>query len=184
VPPIRPVKGQLLHLRDPAGEERPSRDDALPTPGEPLVTRNIWGLEVYLVARADGRMVVGATVEERGFDTTVTAGAVHELLRAAIELVPDVAELQLTETVAGLRPGTPDNAPLLGPTGLPGLILATGHFRNGVLLTPVTAEVIAAYLTDGVLPDLARPFSPDRFSVTTPSLRPSLRPPLRQGLPA
>lgn len=147
--PVRPVKGQLLHLKGP--------QDAL------LTQHNVRGLEVYVVTRADGRVVVGATVEERGFDEVVTAGAVHDLLRAAYELLPGIAELELTETVAGLRPATPDNAPLLGPGALPGLVLATGHYRNGVLLAPVTAYAIADYLCTGRVPESIAPFSPLRF---------------------
>ncbi len=150
VPPIRPVKGQLLHLRGP-GEA-------------PLIQRNVRGLEAYVVSRGDGRVVVGATVEEHGFDTTVTAGGVHDLLRAAVELLPEVTELELTETVAGLRPGSPDNAPLLGPTALDGLVIASGHYRNGILLVPVTAEAIALVLAGGPVPDLIAPFSPGRFA--------------------
>jgi glycine oxidase len=149
LPPVRPVKGQLLHLRGPAEP--------------PLATGNVRGLDVYLVPRADGRLVVGATVEERGHDTTVTAGAVADLLRDAIELVPDVAELELTETVAGLRPGSPDNAPLLGQAGPGGLVVAAGHYRNGVLLTPVTAAGITELLIGGKVPDLLVPFGPERF---------------------
>jgi glycine oxidase len=106
-----------------------------------------------------GELVVGATTEERGWDTTVTAGGVYELLRDAHELVPGLTELALVETRAGLRPGTPDNAPLLGPTRLPGLQLATGHYRNGVLLAPLTGEVLAHSLTTGKLPGFAEPFS-------------------------
>ena len=104
----------------------------------------VRGSHVYLVPRENGELVVGATSEELGWDTTVTAGGVYELLRDAHELVPGITELPLTETRAGLRPGSPDNAPLLGPTALPGLHLATGHYRNGVLLTPVTGDVLAA----------------------------------------
>jgi glycine oxidase len=148
LPPVRPVKGQLLQLRGPA-------DD-------PLCRRNVRGLEVYVVPRADGRVVVGATVEEQGFDTRVTAGAVHDLLRAALELLPDVAELELVETVAGLRPGSPDNAPLLGPAGVDGLVVATGHYRNGILLAPVTAETVAELLAGGRVPAAIAPFSPAR----------------------
>ena len=103
----------------------------------------VRGSDVYLVPRENGELVVGATSEELGWDTTVTAGGVYELLRDAHELVPGITELPLTETRAGLRPGSPDNAPLLGPTALPGLHLATGHHRNGVLLTPVTGDVMA-----------------------------------------
>jgi glycine oxidase len=150
LPGVRPVKGQLLHLRGPASE--------------PLCQRNLRGLEVYVVPRADGRVVVGATVEEQGFDTRVTAGAVHDLLRAALELLPDVAELELVETVAGLRPGSPDNAPLLGPAGQDGLVVATGHYRNGILLTPVTAASVAELLATGKAPEVIAPFSPGRFA--------------------
>ncbi|HEV2894465.1 MAG TPA: glycine oxidase ThiO [Actinomycetota bacterium] len=150
LPPVRPVKGQLLYLRGPADQ--------------PLCQGNVRGLEVYVVPRGDGRVVVGATVEEQGFDTQVTAGAVHELLRAALELLPDVAELELTETVVGLRPGSPDNAPMLGPAGPEGLVVATGHYRNGILLTPVTADAIAELLATGQVPEMIAPFGPARFA--------------------
>ncbi|WP_030756556.1 glycine oxidase ThiO [Streptomyces griseus] len=154
VPPVRPVKGQVLRLR-------------IPAPYAPFLSRTVRavvrGSHVYLVPRENGELVVGATSEELGWDTTVTAGGVYELLRDAHELVPGLTELPLTETLAGLRPGSPDNAPLLGPSALPGLHLATGHYRNGVLLTPVTGDVMAEVLTTGALPDEARPFSPRRF---------------------
>jgi glycine oxidase len=150
LPPVRPVKGQLLYLRGPADQ--------------PLCSRNVRGLEVYVVPRGDGRVVVGATVEEQGFDTRVTAGAVHDLLRAALELLPEVAELELAETVVGLRPGSPDNAPMLGPAGPDGLVVATGHYRNGILLTPVTADAIAELLASGRVPELIAPFGPERFA--------------------
>ncbi|CAD55293.1 glycine oxidase ThiO [Streptomyces violaceoruber] len=154
LPPVRPVKGQVLRLTMPR------------TPG-PLLNRTVRavvrGNHVYLVPRESGELVVGATSEELGWDTTVTAGGVYELLRDAHELVPGITELPLTETRAGLRPGSPDNAPLLGPTALDGLLLATGHYRNGVLLTPVTGDVMAEALTGGELPDVARPFGPRRF---------------------
>ena len=152
---MRPVKGQLLYLRGSASE--------------PLCSRNVRGLEVYAVPRGDGRVVVGATVEEQGFDTRVTAGAVHDLLRAAMELLPDVAELELLETVVGLRPGSPDNAPMLGPAGPQGLVVATGHYRNGILLTPVTADAIAGLLATGRVPDLIAPFAPGRFRGGVPT---------------
>jgi glycine oxidase len=148
--PVRPVKGQLLYLRGPADR--------------PLCSRNVRGLEVYVVPRGDGRVVVGATVEEQGFDTRVTAGAVHDLLRAAMELLPDAAELELVETVVGLRPGSPDNAPLLGPAGPEGLVVATGHYRNGILNTPTTADTIAELLATGQVPEMIAPFSPGRFA--------------------
>jgi glycine oxidase len=148
---LRPVKGQILRLRGPA-----------------LLGRTVRGLvrgaSVYLVPRADGEVVVGATVEEQGFDTAVTAGAGYELLRDALELVPALSELELTEISAGLRPGTPDNGPLLGPAYLDDLVLATGHYRNGVLLTPITADAITAALTDVEPPPVAAPFHPARFA--------------------
>ena len=133
-PPVRPVKGQLLHLRGPA-EAR-------------LATRNVRGLDAYIVTRPDGRVVIGATVEERGFDERVTAGGVHDLLRAGFELLPGVTELELIETSVGLRPGTPDNAPILGKTEVEGLVVATGHYRNGVLLAPLTATLVADLILD------------------------------------
>ncbi len=149
LPPVRPVKGQLLHLRGPA----------------PLATRNVRGLDCYIVSRPDGRVVVGATVEEQGFDVTPTAGAVGDLLLHARELLPEIAELDFVEVAVGLRPGTPDNAPLIGPApGLEGLVLATGHYRNGVLLTPITADLVVELLDTGKLPDQAAPFAPDRFT--------------------
>ncbi|MET0832861.1 MAG: glycine oxidase ThiO [Actinomycetota bacterium] len=155
LPPVRPVKGQLLYLRGPADQ--------------PLCSRNVRGLEVYVVPRTDGRVVVGATIEEQGFDTTVTAGAVADLLRAALELLPDVAELELAETVVGLRPGSPDNAPMLGPAGPDGLVVATGHYRNGILLTPVTADAIAELLATGRAPEMIAPFAPGRFTGRVPT---------------
>ncbi|EFL31533.1 glycine oxidase ThiO [Streptomyces viridochromogenes DSM 40736] len=158
LPPVRPVKGQVVRL-------------TMPERHGPFLSRTVRavvrGSHVYLVPRASGELVVGATSEETGWDTTVTAGGVYELLRDAHELVPGITELPLTETRAGLRPGSPDNAPLLGPTGLEGLLLATGHYRNGVLLTPVTGDALAHALTTGELPEEARPFTPKRFSTVT-----------------
>ncbi|MGK5553760.1 glycine oxidase ThiO [Actinomadura kijaniata] len=151
VPPVRPVKGQVIRLRAPVPFLRRS-------------TRGlVRGFSIYLVPRGDGELVVGATQEELGFDTRVTAGGLWELLRDARELVPGVTELEFVEVSAGLRPGSPDNAPVMGPTALPGLVLGTGHFRNGVLLTPVSADVLAAALLDGAVPEVGRPFTPDRF---------------------
>lgn len=157
VPPVRPVKGQVLRL-------------TVPRAYAPFLSRTVRavvrGGHLYLVPRENGELVVGATSEEMGWDTTVTAGGVYELLRDAHELVPGITELPLTETRAGLRPASPDNAPLLGPTALPGLLLATGHHRNGVLLTPVTGDAMAHALTTGELPEAARPFTPGRFAST------------------
>ncbi|GID26452.1 glycine oxidase ThiO [Paractinoplanes brasiliensis] len=147
--PIRPVKGQVLRLR-----------------GEPGLLRHVLnasvdGREVYIVPRADGEVVVGATQEERT-DRLVTAGGVHELLRAALDLVPGLAELELTETTVGHRPGTPDNAPLLGRLD-DRVVVAAGHFRNGVLLAPVTADIVAGLVLDGADDPMSADFSPRRF---------------------
>jgi len=136
--PVRPVKGQIMRLRDPAG------------PG--LLTRVVRYEGGYIVPRGDGRYVLGASVEERGFDLEPTAGAVYELLRDASELVPGIDELRIEELSVGLRPGSPDNVPRIGAGALDGLIWATGHYRNGILLAPVTAEIVVQALVGaGVL---------------------------------
>jgi glycine oxidase len=152
-PPVRPVKGQILELRAPGGE--------------PPCGRIVASEQIYLVPRPDGRLIVGATTEERGFDTTVTAGGVHELLREAYRLLPDVAEMELVEAMAGLRPGTPDNLPLIGPGALEGLVLACGHYRNGILLAPLTGDAVADLLHTGQLPGSVAPANPvsSRFGV-------------------
>ena len=134
------------------------------SPDQPVCERIVASERVYLVPRADGRLIVGATVEERGFDIQVTAGGVHELLREAYRVLPDIAELELVETLAGLRPGTPDNAPLIGPGALDGLVLATGHYRNGILLAPITAEAVAALLAREPLPPEVQAAHPGRFA--------------------
>jgi glycine oxidase len=148
--PVRPVKGQVLRLRDPRG------------PG--LVERTIRGGEAYLVPRADGAYVLGATVEERGWDIAPTAGGVYELLRDMSELVPGVLELEIEELLAGLRPATPDNVPAIGPGALDGLVWAAGHYRNGILLSPVTADLVAGALTGEPMPGWAAPADPRRFA--------------------
>ena len=156
-PPVRPVKGEIVTLRGPAEE--------------PVCERIVAGDRVYMVPRADGRLIVGATVEEKGFDATVTAGGVHELLREAYRLIPEIAELELAGTTAGLRPGSPDNAPLIGASATEGLLVATGHFRNGVLQAPLTADCIAALLSGEDPPIDLTPFSPERFA-GSPAERP------------
>ncbi|HJQ44518.1 MAG TPA: glycine oxidase ThiO [Jatrophihabitantaceae bacterium] len=156
-PKVRPVKGQVLRLR-------PSR----PVLGR-VVRALIKGVPVYLVPRRNGDVLVGASLEEVGFDVRPRAGAVYELLRDAQTAVPEFADAELVDVSTGLRPGSPDNAPLVGPSPIPGLVYATGHYRNGILLTPITADGIAAYLADGELPEALQPFSPARFAteVTT-----------------
>src|SRR5579875_177500 len=159
---VRPVKGQLLRLRHPAG---------MP----PVLTRTIRatvrGMDVYLVPRADGELVVGATQEERGPDRTVTAGAVHDLLRDALLVLPVTSKLVLAETCAGLRPGTPDNGPAVGGFGVGGLLLATGHYRNGILMSPVTADAVVALLTGRRPAAEWEPFTPARFLAVTAEAR-------------
>jgi glycine oxidase len=148
-PPVRPVKGEILTLRGDAAQ--------------PVCEHLVASERVYIVPRPDGRVIIGATVLERGFDTQVTAGGVYELLREAYRALPDVAELELAEAVAGLRPCTPDNAPLIGPSGLDGLVLATGHFRNGILLAPATAEAVTAILAGETPDSRVAAFAPARF---------------------
>jgi glycine oxidase len=135
---------------------------------DPILSRairaGVRGKDVYLVPRRNGEVVIGASVEEAGFSTAVRAGAVFELLEAAVAVVPAVAELELVETLSRLRPGSPDNLPILGTTSVPGLVLATGHYRNGVLLTPITAEAITAVLCGHELPAVAAPFTLARFT--------------------
>jgi glycine oxidase len=144
--PIAPVKGQTLRLRGP-----------LPA------TRIIRSEHVYVVPRASGETVIGATIEDAGFDTTVTEAATETLLRQAIRAVPAVAELELVEAIASLRPATPDNGPLIGEWE--GLLVASGHYRNGILLAPVTAEAVAALLAGEAPPPEAAPFDPRRFDL-------------------
>jgi glycine oxidase len=152
-PPVRPVKGQILTLRQP--------------PGEPLVSRTLRGLvrgsSIYLVPRDDGRVAVGATVEERGWDGRPTAGGAYELLRDALALVPGLDDAELVAVRTGLRPGSPDDLPMVGPGGAAGLVVATGHHRNGILLTPVTAEAVAATVLGEPLPAEVAPCDPRRF---------------------
>jgi glycine oxidase len=146
--PVRPVKGQIMRLRDPAGQD--------------LVTRTIRTREGYLVPRGEGRYVLGATVEERGWDTAPTSGATLELIRDLAEVVPGVLELEIEELGAGLRPGTPDNLPIIGSAA--GVVWATGHYRNGVLLADVTAEAVVSVLAGDGLPAWAAACDPARFA--------------------
>jgi len=156
-PPVRPVKGEILRLHGHPPLPAPTRS----------VRALVNGSDMYVVPRADGEIVVGATVQDAGFDTTVRVGAVRELLRDARTVLPVIDEYRLVETTAALRPGSPDNAPMIGKTSVDGLVVATGHYRNGILLAPVTADLVAAAMTatdtesDRALLDLV---SPRRFA--------------------
>jgi glycine oxidase len=152
---VRPVKGQLLRLRHP---------DGVPPVISHTIRAIVRGTDVYLVPRAGGELIVGATQEERGPDQTVTAGAVHDLLHDAMSVLPVTSELVLAETCAGLRPGTPDNGPVVGWCGPDGLLLATGHYRNGILMSPVTADAALALLTGQAPAPEWEPFTPQRFT--------------------
>jgi glycine oxidase len=150
LPPVRPIKGQMLAL---------SMD-----PATPLLRHVIWLPRGYLVPRLDGRLIVGATVEERGFDDRLTAGGMLALIEGAWRAVPGIEELPVAETWVGFRPGSRDDAPMLGPSGIDQFVVATGHHRNGILLTPITAKVISDYVLTGRLPKVVTPFAPDRFN--------------------
>jgi glycine oxidase len=148
--PVRPVKGQVLRLRDPRGAG--------------LLERTVRTREAYVVPRADGRYVLGATMEERGFDTVPTAGGLFELVRDVSEVVPGVLEMEVEEVLAGLRPATPDNLPVIGRGALDGLFWATGHHRNGILLSGLSGELAAAALVGEPLPEWAAAADPARFA--------------------
>ncbi len=149
LPPVHPVKGQMLALRM--------------DPEAPLLRHVLWAGGGYLVPREDGRLVVGATTEHRGFDARQTAGNLLSLLATARTALPASADLEIEETWVGFRPGSPDHAPILGPSGLDGLVLATGHGHNGILMTPATADLMSGYLSTGELDPILRPFAIDRF---------------------
>jgi len=151
-PPVRPIKGQMLALRMDAAA--------------PLVTHVVWAPGAYLVPRRDGRLLVGATVEEKGYDTSLTAGGMLTLLEAAWRAIPAVEELPIEEMWVGHRPGSRDDAPILGAAPIRGLVYATGHHRNGILLAPVTADAIARLVLDGLAEPLIRPFGIERFIPT------------------
>jgi glycine oxidase len=170
LPPVRPVKGVILRLGG--------------STAHPLIPCTVRGLvhgrAVYLVPRDDGSMVVGATSEESGLDVAARAGDVHSLLDDARTLVPDLDHLELLETGAGLRPGSPDNAPFIGWTAVAGLAVAAGHFRNGILLTPLTARTVAALVSGGPVPEAMAPFGPGRPGLTS---APGARGGFRGGVP-
>ena len=149
-PPVRPLKGQMIALRM--------------NPAAPPVTHVVWAPGVYLVPRLDGRLLLGATVEEKGFDADLTAGGVLSLLEAAWRAVPSIEELPIDEMWVGHRPGSRDDAPILGASQVKGLVYATGHHRNGILLAPVTADSIARLVLEGVVDETIRPFGMERFA--------------------
>jgi glycine oxidase len=149
-PPVRPVKGQMLALRT--------------DPQQPLLRHVLWAPKGYLVPKADGRLIVGGTVEERGFDPDLTAGGVLALLEAAWRAVPAIEELPIDDLWTGFRPTSRDDAPILGPTPIEGLFVATGHHRNGILLTPLTALTVSEAILSGRLPEAIREFTIDRFA--------------------
>jgi glycine oxidase len=155
---VRPVKGEVLRLRPRPGVVPPSRS----------LRAVVQGYVVYLVPRESGELVVGATMQEAGFDTTVTAGGVYALLRDARAVLPSVDEYELAEAIAGLRPGSRDNTPIIGPIGPAGLIAATGHHRNGILLAGITADAVTDLLRDGKLPEYAWAADPARFREVAP----------------
>ena len=148
-PPVRPLKGQVLTLRMDAAA--------------PLISHVVWAPGAYMVPRRDGRLIVGATVEEKGFDEMITAGGVLTLLDAAWRAVPAVEELPIEEMCVGHRPGSRDDAPILGRGPLEGLFYATGHHRNGILLAPVTADAMARLILDDVVEPAIKPFGLERF---------------------
>ncbi len=149
LPPVYPLKGQMLALQM--------------DPKHPILTHVLWTPRVYLVPRKDGRLVIGATMEDRGFESLQRAGSVLHLLRETFEVLPGMEELPLAESWTGLRPSSRDDAPILGPTGIKGLSIATGQHRHGILMTPLIAGLMADYLITGKLGASARPYTLARF---------------------
>ena len=148
-PAVRPVKGQMIQV----------------SMAPPFSLQHVvWGRDAYLAPKSSGRLLLGATVEERGFDTQVTAGGLYSILEASWRIVPGIYDLEVTETWAGLRPGSRDNDPILGTSDMEGVVFATGHYRNGILLTPITADEIAHLVMTGETSDWIKPFSPTRFT--------------------
>ena len=155
--PIRPIKGQMLSLRM--------------DPDQPLLHHVLWAPKVYLVPRRDGQLLIGATVEEKGFEDAMTAGGVFALLEAAWRAIPAIEELPIAEMWVGHRPGSRDDAPVLGATPVDGLYLANGHHRNGILMTPLSGQAVAAEILTGRRHDSLAAFRVERFhnsAQTTP----------------
>ena len=152
--PVRPAKGQMVALR---------ADDL-------KIERVLWGEHIYLVPRDDGRIVAGATMEYAGFDKRTTAGGMEKILSAAIDLAPGLANARIEETWAGLRPDSPDHLPILGPTDIDGLLMATGHFRSGILLTPVTARLVGEWITKQSVSVSSIPLRKCPVAISRPSI--------------
>ncbi|MDA0664365.1 MAG: glycine oxidase ThiO [Proteobacteria bacterium] len=151
-PPVRPLKGQVISLRM--------------DPRAPVIDHVLWGPGIYIVPRRDGTLILGATVEDKGFDRDLTAGGIFRLLEAAWEILPQIEELPVKEMWVGFRPTSRDDAPILGPTPVDGLVVATGHHRNGVLLAPVTIDAVSRFVLDGVIRPAIQPFGIDRFHLS------------------
>jgi len=147
--PVRPLKGQALAVRT--------------TPDTGTLAHIVWTEQIHMAPKGDGRLIVGATIEERGFDDAITAGGLYALLEGARRAFPAIEEMSIDAVWVGFRPSSIDDAPILGTTSIPGLALATGHHRNGYLLAPATAFAMEALVVDGALPAVARPFRLDRF---------------------
>lgn len=144
---VIPVRGQMIAVKG----------------GTWPIDRVLHSSDVYIVPRGDGRILIGATVENVGFQKAVTVDAIEHLLSAAVRLVPSMSDLEIIETWSGLRPDTVDHLPIMGPSGLGNLLLATGHFRNGILLAPITAELMSKVILNGCVPNELEPFAVDRF---------------------
>lgn len=153
-PPVSPLKGQMLALQMDVRA--------------PLIRHVVWAPGIYMVPRDDGRLILGATMEEKGFDPHLTAGGMLELLRAAWEALPGIDELPIIEQWVGFRPTSTDDAPILGPTPIEGLVMATGHHRNGIQLAPITAEAVSHFVLSGEVPSSLRPFALSRFARMAP----------------
>lgn len=157
-PPVRPIKGQVIALRM--------------DPRAPVLSHVLWAPTIYMVPRLGGQLVIGGTVEERGYDETLTAGGIYALLEAARRAIPTIEELAIDEMWVGFRPGCRDDAPVLGPTPVDGLWLATGHHRNGILLAPITADAMSRSILEGEPAEEIRGFGIERFAASTPQRRP------------
>jgi glycine oxidase len=154
--PVRPLKGQSLALKMPASQ--------------PTLARMVWTEQIYMAPKSDGRLIVGGTVEEKGFDASLTAGGVYARLDGARRALPSIEELAIDEIWCGFRPTSQDDAPILGETAVPGLLVATGHHRNGILLAPATAEAIADLVLDGAMRGAAAHFTAARFHARRPAV--------------